>query len=66
MENLTFFILGASLTSLCFLIYIKRKKKTRGRKVIWGNTNQQIGDIMPVARLNVESQIRKGKGGIYQ
>jgi LPXTG-motif cell wall-anchored protein len=66
MENLTFFILGASLTSLCFLIYIKRKKKTRGRKIIFHALGEPPKQEDLVTKSYVESQIKKGKGGIYQ
>ena len=100
MINLTSFILGICLTSICFLIYLKYKKKTRGRKVIFHNLELHSGDVLPFADdtiiknfVNksyvdeqieerkagkptsqddlatpryVKSQIKKGKGGIYQ
>ncbi len=68
MINLTSFILGICLTSICFLIYLKYKKKTRGRKVIWGNlSDMPLPDPKDlVTKSYVDSQIEKGKGGIYQ
>ena len=76
MINLTSFILGICLTSICFLIYMKYKKKTRGRKIIFHALKIHSGDILPFAddtiiknlvnKSYVESQIKKGKGGIYQ
>ena len=66
MINLTSFTLGICLTSICFLIYLKYKKKTRGRKVIFhALTRPTSQDDLATTRY-VESQIRKGKGGIYQ
>ena len=66
MINLTSFILGICLTSICFLIYIKYKKKTRGRKVIFHALGEPTDPKGLVTKSYVESQIKKGKGGIYQ
>ena len=68
MINLTSFILGVCLTSICFLIYLKHKKKTRGRKVIF----HTLADMTPlnpndlVTKSYVDGQSEKGKGGMYQ
>lgn len=76
MINLTSFILGVCLTSICFLIYLRYKKKTRGRKVIFHNLKIHSGDVLPsaddtiiknlVTKSYVDSLIKKGEGGIYQ
>jgi hypothetical protein len=76
MINLTSFILGICLTSICFLIYLRYKKKTRGRKVIFHNLKIHSGDVLPsaddtiiknlVTKSYVDSLIKKGEGGIYQ
>ncbi len=66
MINLTSFILGVCLTAICFLIYLKYKKKTRGRKVIFHALGEPTVPKDLVTKFYVESQIKKGKGGIYQ
>jgi len=66
MINLTSFILGVCLTSICFLIYLRYKKKTRGRKVIFHALGEPTKQEHLATPRYVESQIRKGKGGIYQ
>lgn len=66
MINLTSFILGVCLTSICFLIYINHKKKKRGRKVIFHALARPTSQDDLATPRYVESQIRKGKGGIYQ
>ena len=65
MINLTSFILGICLTSICFLIYLKYKKKTRGRKVIFHNlfTSPLPDPKDLVTKSYVDEQIEKSKGG---
>ncbi len=73
MINLTSFILGICLTSICFLIYIKYKKKTRGRKIIFHNLKIHNGDVLRfaddviiedlVTKSYVDGQTKEGEGG---
>ena len=63
MINLTSFILGVCLTSICFLIYLKHKKKTRGRKIIFHALREPIDPKDLATKPYVDGQTEKGEGG---